>query len=173
VTDAEGEGDPRGMLIDLDLAKELDGGPSGARHRTGTMEFMAIEVLEGRAHTYRHDLESFFYVFLWVIIRYGQEMDKNLLKTSRLRRWYAGTYEDIAEIKGRHMDKKHFRGIMAEFPPKFNGLKELAEELRRTLFPIRDESLFTGTYRDLDKLYRPMIEAFERAIASYGVVDSG
>jgi hypothetical protein len=63
VTDAEGEGDPRGMLIDLDLAKELDSGPSGARHRTGTMEFMAIEVLEGRAHTYRHDLESFFYVF--------------------------------------------------------------------------------------------------------------
>ena len=37
------------------------------------MEFMTIEVLEGRAHTYRHDLESFFYVFLWVIIRYGQE----------------------------------------------------------------------------------------------------
>ena len=71
------------------------------------------------------------------------------------------------------MDKKHFRGIMAEFPPKFNGLKELAEELRRTLFPIRDESLFTGTYRDSDKLYRPMIEAFERAIASHGVVDSG
>jgi hypothetical protein len=70
VTDAE-EGNPRGMLIDLDFAKELDSVPSGARHRTGTMEFMAIEVLEGRAHTYRHDLESFFYVFLWVIIRYG------------------------------------------------------------------------------------------------------
>jgi hypothetical protein len=59
--------------VDLDLAKELDSGPSGARHRTGTMEFMAIEVLESRAHTYRHDLESFFYVYLWVIIRYGQE----------------------------------------------------------------------------------------------------
>ena len=63
VTDVKGEGDPRGMLIDLDLAKELNSSPSGARHRTGTMEFMAIEVLEGRAHTYRHDLESFFYVF--------------------------------------------------------------------------------------------------------------
>jgi serine/threonine protein kinase len=64
VTDAEGEGGPRGMLIDLDLVNELDSGPSGARHRTGTMEFMAIEVLEGRAHTYRHDLEPFTYVFL-------------------------------------------------------------------------------------------------------------
>ena len=63
--------------------KELDSSPSGVRHRTGTM---AIEVLEGRAHTYRYDLESFFYVFLWVIIRYGQETDKNLPNTSRLRR---------------------------------------------------------------------------------------
>jgi serine/threonine protein kinase len=75
ITDAEKEEDPSGMLIDLDLAKELDSGPSGARHRTGTMEFMAIEVLEGRAHTYRHDLESFFYVFLWLIIRYGRGRD--------------------------------------------------------------------------------------------------
>lgn len=28
VTDAEGEGDPRGILINLDLAKELNSGPS-------------------------------------------------------------------------------------------------------------------------------------------------
>jgi hypothetical protein len=62
---------------------------------------------------------------------------------------------------------------MAEFPPKFNSLKELAEELRRTLFPIRDEALFTGTYRDSDKLYRPIIEAFKKAIASNKVVNSG
>jgi serine/threonine protein kinase len=87
VTDAEGERDLRGMLIDLDLGKGLNSGLSGARYRTGTMEFMAIEVLEGRAYTYRYDLESFFYVFLWVIIRYSQEADKNLPKISRLRRW--------------------------------------------------------------------------------------
>jgi Fungal protein kinase len=65
ITDVEKEVDPGGMLIDLDLVKELDGGSSGARHRTGTMESMAMEILEGRAHTYRHDLESFFYTFLW------------------------------------------------------------------------------------------------------------
>lgn len=43
ITDAENEGDPRGMLIDLDLAQELDSGSSGARYRTGTMEFMALK----------------------------------------------------------------------------------------------------------------------------------
>jgi len=154
------------MLIDLDLAKELDSGPSGARHRTGNMEFMAIEVLEGRAHTYRHDLESFFYVFLWVIIRYGQETDKNLPITSRLRRWYAGSYEDIADIQRSHMDKSRFKGILNEFPLEFDGLEVLAKELRDIIFPYR-EGLFTGTYRDPDKLYRPIIDAFDRAIAKY------
>jgi serine/threonine protein kinase len=63
ITDAK-EGEPRGTLIDLDLAKELDSGPSGARHRIGTMELMAIEALQGTAHTHCHDMESFFYVFL-------------------------------------------------------------------------------------------------------------
>jgi hypothetical protein len=82
VTDAEVEGDPRGILINLNLAKELNNGLSGARHRTKTMEFMAIEVLKDKAHTYRYNLELFFYVFLWIIIR---ERDKTLPKTSHLR----------------------------------------------------------------------------------------
>jgi Fungal protein kinase len=59
------------MLTGLDLAKELDGVPSGASHRTSTMQFMAIEVLQGKGHTYRHDLESFFYVSTWICIRHG------------------------------------------------------------------------------------------------------
>ncbi|KAH6701368.1 hypothetical protein BKA61DRAFT_495533, partial [Leptodontidium sp. MPI-SDFR-AT-0119] len=64
---------PKGRLINLDLAKELDSMPSRARYRTGTMQFMAIEVLDGKGHIYRHDLESFFYVFVWMCIRYGYE----------------------------------------------------------------------------------------------------
>ena len=63
ITEAATEGDPKEMLIDLDLAEELNSLPSGASHRTGTMQFMAVEVLQGKGHAYRHDLESFFYVF--------------------------------------------------------------------------------------------------------------
>ena len=59
ITDAETERDSREMLIDLDLAKELDSSPSGARYQTGTTEFMAIKALKGTGHTYRHNLESF------------------------------------------------------------------------------------------------------------------
>jgi hypothetical protein len=61
------------MLIDLDLAEEMDSPPNGASHRTGTMQFIAIEVLQGKGHTYWHDLESLFYVFIWMCIRYGHK----------------------------------------------------------------------------------------------------
>ncbi|KAK1249762.1 hypothetical protein MKX08_009765 [Trichoderma sp. CBMAI-0020] len=59
----------KGLLIDLDLAKIRDSGPSGAQHQTDTMQFMAVEVLRTVDHTYRHDLESFFYVLLWMCAR--------------------------------------------------------------------------------------------------------
>ncbi len=64
-----------GMLIDEDLAKEIGSGRSGARHQTGTMEFLAIQVLQRVAHTYRHDLESFFYVLLWICARRAWERE--------------------------------------------------------------------------------------------------
>jgi hypothetical protein len=174
ITEAAIEGDPKGMLIDLDLAKELDSLPSGARHRTGTMQFMAIEVLEGKGHTYRHDLESFFYVFIWMCIRHGHDdMDDNLngkkwtrpAAISRLRDWYTGTYTQIARNKVGDMGKNQFENVIAEFAPMFKDLKPLARELRTVMFPIRDGDIFTGTFRNSDIMYDGMIKAFNRAIA--------
>ncbi|KAM3065102.1 hypothetical protein ACMFMF_011409 [Clarireedia jacksonii] len=69
ITELPAEGDRKGRLIDLDLAKELDSMPSGARYPTGTIQFIAIEVLEGNGYIYQYDLESFFYVFLWICVR--------------------------------------------------------------------------------------------------------
>jgi hypothetical protein len=165
ITNAEKEMDPSGMLIDLDLAKELDSPRSGARHRTGTMEFMAIDVLNGKAHTYRHDLESLFYVFLWVIIRYGHKR-KKILSYSRLQGWYTGNYDMIARTKLGDMSS--FEGITAEFPPEFECAKGLAKELRSILFGTGIP--FTGTYKrlqDIDRIYNRMINAFERTIERY------
>lgn len=60
-----------GMLIDLDLAvlvgEDGKNETSEERNMTGTLEYMAIQILEGATrketagtdHTYRHDLESF------------------------------------------------------------------------------------------------------------------
>ena len=179
ITEAPSKGEPTGRLIDLDLAKELDSVPSGASHRTGTMQFMAIEVLHGKGHTYRHDLESFFYVLIWMCIRYGHvDMDdgqarkkSRQLTTSALRDWYTGNYRQIASTKLGHMDKNGFEGIIAEFAPRFENLKKLARELRNVLFPIRDGAIFTGTFRDNDIMYDGMIEAFNKEIATLGKED--
>ncbi|KAH8598594.1 hypothetical protein B0O99DRAFT_700179 [Bisporella sp. PMI_857] len=169
---------PKGRLIDLDLAKELNSMPSEARHRTGTTRFMAVEVLEGKGHTYRHDLESFFYVFVWMCIQYGyesmgrQKPNKPLRpKTNILRGWYTGMYTDIARNKMGVMGKNRFESIIAEFAPKFESLKPLARELRSALFPIRDGDIFTGTLHDHGIMYDGMINAFSRAIDRLGKED--
>jgi hypothetical protein len=123
----------------MDLGKELNSVPSGASHRTGTMQFMAIEVLQGKGHTYRRDLESFFYVFIWICIRYGHDNTNTVLeagepgkvksstrkarptKTSILRGWYTGDYKQIANTKLCHM--VGFDEITAEFAPEFHRLR--------------------------------------------------
>ncbi|KAA8912526.1 hypothetical protein FN846DRAFT_932902 [Sphaerosporella brunnea] len=71
-----------GFLIDFDLAvfyPRTD--TSGAAHRTGTFDFMALDVLlpyTMQAHNPMHDLESFFYLLLFMAIYYhknGQRRD--------------------------------------------------------------------------------------------------
>jgi len=60
-----------GVLIDFDLAI-LCGSPSTNTERTGTMHFMALDMLESiaanthQSHLYRHDAESFLWVAIWV-----------------------------------------------------------------------------------------------------------
>ncbi|KAM4061752.1 kinase [Hirsutella rhossiliensis] len=156
-----------GMLIDLDLAKELGNGRSGARCRTGTMEFMAIEVLRGISHTYRHDLESFFYVLLWLFGRRGWELvnrARDHPTDSMFTDWYTGSFRKIASAKRGHMDANGFEDILEEFPqPEFDCVKPLCRDLRGILFPYRD-GLFIGTPKDPEILYGPIIKAFDKAI---------
>ena len=149
------------MLIDLDLAKELGSGRSGARCRTGTMEFMAIEVLLNVDHTYRHDLESFFYVLIWQCARRG--WSEAWPKKSLLAKWYTDSYREIASAKRGNMYVDGFEDILEEFPPRFDCVKPLCRELRGILFPYR-EGLFVGTPKDPKVLYEPIVGAFDRAI---------
>ncbi|KAI4087136.1 MAG: hypothetical protein L6R37_008352 [Teloschistes peruensis] len=160
-----------GMLIDQDLAKEIGSGRSGARHQTGTMEFMAIQVLQRVAHTYRHDLESFLYVLLWMCARRAWEMEFECKLVDRpkrniLTKWYTGSFDDIADAKKGYMHIDDFEKILNEFPAAFDRVKPLCEKIRGVLFPLlKDGALFTGTPSDPpEKLYQPIIEAFEDAI---------
>jgi hypothetical protein len=65
-----------GVLNDYDLSSlATEPGPRGYE-RTGTVPFMAIDLLTKRGqrgevkHLYRHDLESFVWCFAWISLRY-------------------------------------------------------------------------------------------------------
>ena len=66
------------VLNDLDLAVSADVKSTSSKHRTGTKPFMAIDLIRPgpTVHMYRHDLESMFYVLVWITLRFhdGQEI---------------------------------------------------------------------------------------------------
>ena len=57
-----------GVLKDWDLATVLSSWATADNDRTSTIPFMALQLLEGErvAHMFRHDVESFIRLFLWV-----------------------------------------------------------------------------------------------------------
>src|SRR2546423_13946886 len=84
ITDKPREGEPKGFLIDLDMAKEIGSDSSGAMNRTGTMEFMAINVLRRSGpHSYRDDLESFLYVLIWICVMYESTGDRHYIQDAQ------------------------------------------------------------------------------------------
>lgn len=64
-----------GVLNDFDLAVVDNKASSTTSERTGTLPFMALDLLTekglvgGVEHVYRHDLESFWWVLVWIIFR--------------------------------------------------------------------------------------------------------
>ena len=170
ITDPERADGFRGMLIDLDLAIE-DSKRTGARQMTGTMEFMAIDVLRGLEHTYRHDLESFFYVLLWMCARRAWERGfqcntGDRPRRSVLGRWYGSSATDAARAKLSDMHLEGFMDILDEFVPAFDCIKPLCTNLRQVLFPLNNIGLQDRTTKsDHRTLYDPFIKAFDDAIA--------
>lgn len=170
ILDGQEQGKPKGILIDLDSAIDFDDEREETETGsvTGTRPFMAIGVLKSERHTYRHDLESFLYVFLWTIITNHTE---SLPVTSKLRKWSRGDYDELAVHKSRDMGQNIFQTILGEFPPELHTLKPLADHLRQVLFPLRGGVIWTGTDGSpeaVDELYEAMIRAFEEAIVTEG-----
>jgi len=172
ITDPKEANDFRDMLIDAKYSKENGNERSGARQQTGTMEFMAIQVLQRVAHTYWHDLESFFYVLLWTCARRAWEREflcstVDRPKKNILSKWYTSSYDDIADAKRGYMHVDGFEDILNAYPLAFGCVKPLCKEVRGILFPLlKNGALFTGTPSDLsEKLYDPIIEAFDNTIA--------
>jgi serine/threonine protein kinase len=97
-----------GVLNDLDLAISADIKSTSSKQRTGTKPFMAIDLLppDPLVHVYRHDLESMFYVLVWITSRFH---DGEEIADAPLQEW--------ADQGGATLvDKKH-SFILSEPPP--------------------------------------------------------
>lgn len=73
------ENEVKGVLNDWDMARvvdQLDNHLENADLRTGTLPFMALDLLKStyHSHCFRHDLESMFYVLIWAALHYNLKM---------------------------------------------------------------------------------------------------
>ncbi|CAD6501340.1 BgTH12-01592, partial [Blumeria graminis f. sp. triticale] len=158
---------PKGMLIDLDhsigLIESLK--KDDELSLTGTMKFMAIERLQVAVkkeptiqRTIRHDLESFFYVFLVGCIEYEVVPES---KSSNLDSWCTKDIASNYKSKVGHIGVFEVL-VLYEFTPSFLGLKDLARSLRTILFGANGQN-YTTPY-DCSSMYEEIIGAFNETI---------
>ena len=99
-----------GILCDYDLSVTLNEeeillpflGPR--KRRCGMALFMAHELLDytdlsAHAHLYRHDLESFLYVMIWIALGYKGSEDPK--RRDPLKKWRKCDWESLSSKKYR------------------------------------------------------------------------
>ena len=124
---------------------------------------------------YPHDLESFFYVLLWICACRTREKEflcsaVDRPKRNILTKWSMGSFDDISYC-GRERTSygcKWVQIYLGEIQQAFNHVKLLCEKIQGILFPVlEDGTLFIGTLPDpLEKLYLPIIEALHHSTTS-------
>ncbi|KJZ69571.1 hypothetical protein HIM_11033 [Hirsutella minnesotensis 3608] len=134
------------------------------------MQFMAVDVLRQVDHTYRHDVESFFYVLLWMCAREAWSKPKlsrggRPPRDSLLRKWEIGSLKDIARTKAGDMTVDGLEEILGEFPEELDVVKPLCLKIRSTLFGDTARLNFGTPTGDSDQLYQPIIAAYDEIIS--------
>ncbi|KAH9443503.1 hypothetical protein Pst134EA_032857 [Puccinia striiformis f. sp. tritici] len=111
----------KSFLIDLDVAIRYPSPNDQARAtRTGTKVFMSINLLAGKdAHNFVDDLESFFWVLIWICIHYP----KHQRTTPNLTDWNQTPMETLLQIKRGFL--AHPRDLTAKFTPLYKQSKAL------------------------------------------------
>ncbi|VDB88273.1 Bgt-51149 [Blumeria graminis f. sp. tritici] len=165
LTRPDQRGVTNGILIDLDMSslRENENEKDLPRSITGTTRYMALELLQAIAQkqtslkqTYRHDLESCFYVLIVGCVSHGA---KSIPK--HIEKWSSNDSDTCVQSKEYDLKYFEFRIINA-FLPQFEGVKELAWNLRRILFG--EKGLEFGSPMDPNILYDPIIKAFDGTI---------
>ncbi|KAG5649498.1 hypothetical protein H0H81_003462 [Sphagnurus paluster] len=96
----------KGILNDWDMASYVDENDeiqlSTATHRTGTVPFMARDLLvagDPPPHLYRHDLESFFYILVWAALHYDFTKKKRSRVKEVVQAWNNNKFDIARSLK--------------------------------------------------------------------------
>jgi hypothetical protein len=120
-----------GVLNDYDLAIFMSNETPSSKTRTGTKPFMAIDLLGKPTdlHRYRHDLESLFYVIVYVTSRYdgGQEIDDPPLQN----------WEELGEIQLKDAKKAFLTDVLPTPTQAFGHFDILTQGMRKALLDGR------------------------------------
>ncbi|KGQ00821.1 hypothetical protein PAAG_12516 [Paracoccidioides lutzii Pb01] len=172
-----------------DLAKEVSSERSSAQHQTGTMEFIAIEVLlhihmMSRSST---SLPGSVPVNGWEKL---QQLRRSYISymagtggfethpnnefsppnNSLLRKWFTDSCRDTARFKRSDMGADGFEGIFHLSSPKYLSFaKTLCRAIRDILLPYGDRGIIVGTPQDQKRLFNPIIQAYDDAISLIGM----
>ncbi|GAP86527.1 putative serine threonine-protein kinase Sgk2 [Rosellinia necatrix] len=123
------------FLIDLDLAIKIDRQKaSGAKEKTGTRAFMAIGVLSGDHHSFMDDLESFYWVLLWICIHYDGAGQGR--RVAMFDEWNSVDTEVLLQWKQGTLSKKIFNEtVLTHFTMHYRALAPWVGKLRDAVFP--------------------------------------
>jgi serine/threonine protein kinase len=128
-----------GVLNDFDLAiLRTSEGPS-SKTRTGTKPFIAVDLLgePDDVHRYRHDLESLFYVIVYVTSRYHEGRE---IENPPLQEW-----NDLDEHALESVKNKFLNGLLPKRTPNFEGFASWIVDIRDAL---QDGFTARRRYRD-------------------------
>jgi hypothetical protein len=165
------KGELKGFLIDLDMAKAIGSDSSGAMNRTGTIEFMAVNVLRrSEPHSYRDDLESFFYVLIWICVMYESTGDRHYIQDAENKKCsppvldgWSSAY--AADVKSMQMATElRFRDILDWFSDGFWELESMMKEIRQALFPSQGGGVTAGSEVEQDRLYGAFLGIIQRQL---------
>ncbi|TFY54053.1 hypothetical protein EVG20_g9865 [Dentipellis fragilis] len=118
-----------GILNDWDLGEDMTSKEiaDSSRLRTGTLPFMAVELLAEHQppHRYRHDLESFLYVLVWVAIHYELQGKERPFNSIIAKDWTEGGWSEVRSLKMSFLtDAVYYTPIMDAVTPAFVPLRD-------------------------------------------------
>jgi serine/threonine protein kinase len=168
----------RGLLIDFEYAARLSEEYAMTPGlRTGTLPFMSIELLISRLpvfHKARHDLESVFFVFIYLCTNLsGPQVPRPLHELQELRSlpiasWFnpASSMERLGADKLSAMALIDQR-IIPYFSEYFEDLKPCALDLYRAIYPS-----LSSLVQPTDISHDAIIRIFDNTLENLPEVDS-